>query len=102
MHDSANWFALAVYSVTALVVSELAARSRRRAADAEQREREASLLAEIAGRLLGGRPLEAELGWVGEQAADGTRHSREPRSSSSRNAGAAADDRSRSRSTGAP
>jgi two-component system sensor histidine kinase KdpD len=69
LRDSANWFALAVYSVTALVVSELAARSRRRAADAEQREREASLLAEIAGHLLGGDPLEAELGWVGERTA---------------------------------
>jgi two-component system sensor histidine kinase KdpD len=69
LHDSSNWFALAVFSATALVVSELAARSRRRAADAEQREREASVLAELAGRLLGGRPLEAELGWVGEQAA---------------------------------
>jgi two-component system sensor histidine kinase KdpD len=69
LRESENWFALAVYSVTALVVSELAGRSRRRAADAEQREREASLLAEIAGHLLGGQPLEAELGWVGEQTA---------------------------------
>ncbi len=70
LRDSSNWFALAVYSVTALVVSELAARARRRAADAEQREREASLLAEIAGHLLGGEPLDAERGWVGEQAAE--------------------------------
>ena len=69
LRDSTNWFALTVYSVTALVVSELAASSRRRAADAEQRERESSLLAEIAGRLLGGQPLDAELGWVGEQTA---------------------------------
>ncbi|HEX7627181.1 MAG TPA: ATP-binding protein [Gaiellaceae bacterium] len=69
LRESENWFALAVYSVTALVVSELAARSRRRAADAEQREREASLLAEIAGHLLGGQPLEAELDWVAERAA---------------------------------
>jgi two-component system sensor histidine kinase KdpD len=70
LRDSANWFALAVYTVTALVVSELAARSRRRAADAEQREREASLLAEIAGHLLGGKPLDVERGWVGDQAAE--------------------------------
>jgi two-component system sensor histidine kinase KdpD len=69
LQESSNWFALTVYTVTALVVSELAARSRRRAAEAEQREREATLLAEIAGRLLGGEPLEAELGWVGAQAA---------------------------------
>ncbi len=70
LRDSENWFALAVYSVTAVVVSELAGRSRRRAADAEQREREASLLAQIAGHLLGGQPLEAELGWVGQQTAE--------------------------------
>ncbi len=37
--DSENWFALAVYLATAVVVSDLAARSRRRAAAAEQRER---------------------------------------------------------------
>jgi len=35
--DSENWFALAVYFATAVVVSELAARARRRAAAAEQR-----------------------------------------------------------------
>jgi len=34
--DSENWFALAVYLATAVVVSELAARARRRAAAAEQ------------------------------------------------------------------
>jgi two-component system sensor histidine kinase KdpD len=67
--DSTNWFALIAYSGTAIVVSELAARSRRRAADAEQREREASLLAELAEHLLGGRELESELGWVGARAA---------------------------------
>ena len=68
--ESTNWFALLAYSATAVVVSELAARNRRRAADAEQRERESSLLAEIATHLLGGRPLETELGWVGEQSAE--------------------------------
>src|SRR5262249_53040763 len=52
IEESSNWFALAAYSVTAVVVSELAAASRRRATDAEQREREAALLAEIAGHLL--------------------------------------------------
>ena len=51
--DSKNWLALAVFVATAIVVSELAARSRRRA-------REASLLAEIAGSLL-------EHGTVGEE-----------------------------------
>jgi two-component system sensor histidine kinase KdpD len=68
--DSANWFALAVYSVTAIVVSELAARSRRQAADAEQRQREAALLAQMATRLLGGKPLDAELDWVGQETAE--------------------------------
>ncbi len=51
--DSQNWLALAVFVATAIVVSELAARSRRRA-------REASLLAEIASSLL-------EHGTVGEE-----------------------------------
>ena len=51
--DSKNWLALAVFVVVAVVVSELAARSRRRA-------REASLLAEIAASLL-------ERGTVGDE-----------------------------------
>ncbi len=68
--DSTNWFALTAYSATAVVVSELAARARRRATDAEQREQEASLLAEIAGHLLGGKDLEAELEWIGGRAAE--------------------------------
>jgi two-component system sensor histidine kinase KdpD len=67
--ESANWFALAAYSATAVVVSELAARSRRRATDAEQREREAALIAEIAEHLLGGSDLEDELRWIGVRAA---------------------------------
>ncbi len=52
LRDSANWFALAVYLATAVVVSELAARSRRRAADAARRELEATLLADVAATLL--------------------------------------------------
>ena len=54
--DSENWFALAVYLATAVVVSELAARARRRAAAAEQRERESALLAELATELLARTP----------------------------------------------
>ena len=46
LSDSENWFALAVYLVTAVVVSELAARARRRAFEAEERERESAELAE--------------------------------------------------------
>ena len=41
-----------MYLVTAVVTSELAARMRRRAAEAERRERDAALLADLAARLL--------------------------------------------------
>ena len=68
--DSENWFALAVYLCTAVVVSDLAARARRRAATAEQRERESAVLAELATELLRGRDLEDELGEVASRAAD--------------------------------
>src|SRR5262245_45003381 len=44
LREGENWFALAVYSATAIVVSELATRARRRAATAEQRERESAVL----------------------------------------------------------
>jgi two-component system, OmpR family, sensor histidine kinase KdpD len=59
--DRENWFALAVYIVTGVVVSDLAARARRRASEAEQREREAALLAELSATLLQGRRLPDEL-----------------------------------------
>jgi two-component system, OmpR family, sensor histidine kinase KdpD len=68
--DSENWFALAVYLATAVVVSELAARSRRRAAAAEQRERESALLAELATDLLRGRGLDEELPAIAGRAAE--------------------------------
>jgi two-component system sensor histidine kinase KdpD len=67
--DSENWFALAVYLATAIVVSELAARARRRATAAEQRERESALLAELATELLRGRAVDDELGEIGARAA---------------------------------
>ena len=57
LEDSSNWTALLVYLVTAVVTSELAARMRRRAAEAERREREAALLADLAARLLEGGDL---------------------------------------------
>jgi two-component system sensor histidine kinase KdpD len=50
--DGRNWTALGVYLVTGIVASELATRARRRAAEAEQREREAALLADTAAELL--------------------------------------------------
>jgi two-component system sensor histidine kinase KdpD len=59
-HNS-DWAALGVYLVVALVASELATRARRRAAEAEQREREAELLADAAAALLEGRSLDESL-----------------------------------------
>jgi two-component system sensor histidine kinase KdpD len=59
-HNS-DWAALAVYLVVAIVASELATRARRRAAEAEQREREAELLADAAAALLEGRPPDESL-----------------------------------------
>src|ERR1051326_3829856 len=56
--DGRNWAALAVYLSTAVVSSELAARARRRAGEAEQREREAALLSDAAAALLQEAPLD--------------------------------------------
>jgi two-component system, OmpR family, sensor histidine kinase KdpD len=67
--DGENWFALAVYLATAVVVSELAARGRRRATAAEQRDRESTLLAGLAADLLRGRPLQEEVAEVAGDAA---------------------------------
>jgi two-component system sensor histidine kinase KdpD len=50
--DARNWTALAVYLVVAVVASQLATQSRRRAAQAEQREREAALIADVAAEIL--------------------------------------------------
>jgi two-component system, OmpR family, sensor histidine kinase KdpD len=54
LSDSRNWFALLVFVVTAIVVSELASRLRRRAT-------ESALLAEIATRLLAHGSLDEQL-----------------------------------------
>jgi len=70
LRDGANWLALAVYLVTAVVVSALAARARRRQEDAEQRRREATVLAEAAGDLLRGVELTSELDKLADLAAD--------------------------------
>ena len=69
LEDSRNWFALAVYVFTAVVVSELAARARRRATEAEQREAETALLAEIATSLLQGGDVAGRLDWMGDRVA---------------------------------
>jgi two-component system, OmpR family, sensor histidine kinase KdpD len=63
--ERSNWLALAVYLATAIVVSELASRARRRAAEAEQRGREEALLSELSVALLQGEDLVAELLRIG-------------------------------------
>jgi two-component system sensor histidine kinase KdpD len=60
--DSRNWFALLVFVVTAVVVSELAARSRRRA-------EESALLAQVATSLLEHGTVAAELDEIAAEAA---------------------------------
>src|SRR6266851_3633277 len=60
--DSQNWFALLVFVVTAVVVSELATRSRRRA-------RESALLAQIATSLVEHGGVTAELERIAAEAA---------------------------------
>ena len=62
IQDSRNWFALLVFLVTAVVVSDLAARSRRRA-------QESALLAQVAGTLLEQVDVGAALGRVGDELA---------------------------------
>jgi two-component system sensor histidine kinase KdpD len=69
LSNSENWVALAVYLVTAVVVSGLAARSRHREAEAERRAREASLLADVAGALLETSQVQDELGDISAQVA---------------------------------
>ena len=69
LRDGANWLALAVYCGTAIVVGLLAARARRRSADAEQRRREATVLADAAADLLRGTPQERAIEKVAEPLA---------------------------------
>ncbi len=52
LRQAENWVALAVYLAGAVLVSHLAAVTRRRAQDAEQRGREASFAADVAALLL--------------------------------------------------
>jgi two-component system, OmpR family, sensor histidine kinase KdpD len=61
LSDSENWVALAVYLGTAVVVGQLAADARRRAAVAEQSEREARLVAETSLQLLRSQHVQEEL-----------------------------------------
>lgn len=68
LHAGENWVVFAVYLVTGLAVSDLAARARRRAQEAERREREAAFLAELSGVLLSGVAVADELPRVAEEA----------------------------------
>jgi two-component system, OmpR family, sensor histidine kinase KdpD len=61
LRNSENWVALAVYLVTGIVVGELAARSRRRAAEAEQRAQESAFVAGFAARLLESGDVQRDL-----------------------------------------
>jgi two-component system sensor histidine kinase KdpD len=61
--DSRNWLVLAVFLVTSVVVSELAARSRRQA-------RESALLARIATSLLAHGSVSGELERIANEAAE--------------------------------
>src|SRR5690349_21423779 len=60
--DSRNWFALLVFVVTAVVVSQLATRSRRQA-------RESALLAQVASSLLERAEVSSELERIGNELA---------------------------------
>ena len=70
LSDSENWIALVVYLVVAIVVGELAARVRQRAAEAEQREQEEALLADVATTFLSGRRVEDELDTLAARVAE--------------------------------
>jgi two-component system sensor histidine kinase KdpD len=67
--DESNWFVLAVYLVTAIVASDLAARARQRARDAVQREREEAVLSTLATSLLKGRSVTAQLAEIAPAVA---------------------------------
>jgi len=70
LSDGENWIALAVYLVTAVVVSALAMRSRAREEEAHDRALEASLLAEVAAALLEGEHVQSELGDISDRVAE--------------------------------
>jgi len=68
--ESEDWVALAVYLVTAVSVSVLADRARRRAAEAEQQRREAAYAAEVAALRLGRPSAEGQLPAIAGLTAD--------------------------------
>jgi two-component system sensor histidine kinase KdpD len=68
--DGEHWFALAVYLAVGLVVSDLAVRARQRADEAEQREREDALLAQMATDFLQAPSAASELERFAPAVAD--------------------------------
>src|SRR5262245_46140486 len=64
-----NWVALAVYVAAAIAVSSIAEAARARAAEGEQRRREADLGAELARLLLGAASLDTALGPAAQRIA---------------------------------
>ena len=68
--DSRNWVALLTYLVVALVTSTMAETTRARAAEAQERRREADLGAELARTLLGAPALGESLALVSHRLAE--------------------------------
>ena len=68
--DGRNWFALAVYLTTAIVVGALASRARRQTAEAASASESRLLLADVASELLRGTALAQELDRVEKRAAE--------------------------------
>ena len=67
--DGENWVALAVFFVSAVVISGLAGAAQARADEAETRRREADLTAEMARLLLGGTVVDDSLRSAGQRIA---------------------------------
>lgn len=67
--EAQNWVALGVFFATAAIASTLAGLARGRAEEAEERRREADLMAELARTLLGGPSLESALPAASERLA---------------------------------
>lgn len=68
--DSRNWTALVAFIVVALVTSTISETTRARAAEAEERRREADLGAELARTLLGAPKLSESLALVSHRLAE--------------------------------
>jgi two-component system sensor histidine kinase KdpD len=68
--DGENWVALAVFAAAAAIAGSVADLARSQAQEAEQRRREADLIAQLATTLLGGARLQAALPLAARQTAE--------------------------------